>query len=45
MICKILRIKTKLFTIFYSKTNNQSENFNQKIKRYLRVYVNHQEND
>ncbi len=44
-ICKMLRIKTKLFTAFYSKTNDQSEIFNQKMKRYLRAYVNHQQND
>jgi hypothetical protein len=44
-ICKMLRIKTKLFIAFHSKTNEQSEIFNQKMKRYLRVYVNHQQND
>jgi hypothetical protein len=44
-ICKMLKIKTKLFTAFHSKTNEQNEIFNQKIKRYLRAYVNHQQND
>jgi hypothetical protein len=44
-ICKMLKIKTKLFIAFHSKTNEQSEISNQKIKRYLRVYVNHQQND
>jgi hypothetical protein len=44
-ICKMLKIKAKLFTAFHSKTNEQSEIFNQKMKRYLRVYVNHQQND
>jgi hypothetical protein len=44
-ICRMLRIKTKLFTAFHSKTNEQSELFNQKMKRYLRAYVNHQQND
>jgi hypothetical protein len=44
-ICKMLRIKIKLFITFHSETNEQSEIFNQKIKRYLRVYVNHQQND
>jgi hypothetical protein len=44
-ICKMLKIKTKLFIAFHSKTNEQSEIFNQKMKRYLRVYVNHQQND
>jgi hypothetical protein len=45
IICKILKIKTKLFTAFHSKTNEQSEIFNQKMKRYLRAYVNNQQND
>jgi hypothetical protein len=40
-ICKMLRIKAKLFIAFHSKTNEQSEIFNQKMKRYMRVYVNH----
>jgi hypothetical protein len=41
----MLRIKTKLFIAFHSKTNEQSEIFNQKMKCYLRVYVNHQQDD
>ncbi len=45
IICRMLKIKAKLFTVFHSKTNEQSEIFNQKMKRYLRVYVNHQQND
>ncbi len=45
IICKMLKIKAKLFIAFHSKTNEQSEIFNQKMKRYLRVYVNHQQND
>jgi hypothetical protein len=45
IICKMLKIKAKLFIAFHSKTNEQSEIFNQEMKRYLRVYVNHQQND
>jgi hypothetical protein len=45
MMCKMLKIKIKLFIAFHSQTNEQNEIFNQKIKRYLRVYVNHQQND
>jgi hypothetical protein len=45
IICKMLKIKAKLFIAFHSKTNEQSEIFNQKMKRYLRVYVNYQQND
>jgi phage-related protein len=41
-IYKMLKIKTKLFIAFYSKTNEQSEFFNQKIKWYLRIYINYQ---
>jgi hypothetical protein len=44
-ICRMLRIKAKLFIAFHSKTNEQSEISNQKMKRYLRVYVNHQQDD
>jgi hypothetical protein len=44
-IYRMLRIKKKLFIAFHSKTNEQSEIFNQKMKRYLRAYVNHQQND
>jgi hypothetical protein len=45
IICKMLKIKAKLFIAFHSKTNEQSEIFNQEMKRYLRAYVNHQQND
>jgi hypothetical protein len=41
----MLKIKAKLFIAFHSKTNEQSEIFNQKMKRYLRAYVNHQQDD
>jgi hypothetical protein len=44
-ICKMLKIKAKLFIAFHSKTNEQSEILNQKMKRYLRAYVNHQQDD
>jgi hypothetical protein len=44
-ICKMLKIKTKLFIACHSETNEQSEIFNQKMKKYLRAYVNHQQDD
>ncbi len=44
-ICRMLKIKVKLFIAFHSETNEQSEIFNQEMKRYLRAYVNHQQND
>lgn len=43
--CRISNIKTKLSTIFHFITDEQNENFNQKMKQYLRVYVNYQQND
>ena len=45
ILCKILNIKIKLSTAFHSEIDDQSEIYNQKIKRYLRVYVNYQQND
>jgi hypothetical protein len=44
-ICKILKINVKLFIVFHSKTDDQSEIVNQKMKRYLRSYCNYQQND
>jgi cation transporter-like permease len=41
----MLKIKAKLSTAFHLETNKQSEIFNQKMKRYLRAYVNHQQDD
>ncbi len=44
-ICKMLKIQIKLSIAFHSKIDEQNEIFNQKIKRYLRAYVNNQQND
>jgi hypothetical protein len=44
-ICKMFKIKTKLSIAFHSKIDEQSEIFNQEMKRYLRAYVNHQQDD
>ena len=44
-LCKILNIQIKLSTAFHSEIDDQSEICNQKIKRYLRAYVNYQQND
>ena len=43
--CKRLNIQTKLFTIFYSETDEQIERSNQNLKRYLRIYCNHMQDD
>jgi hypothetical protein len=44
-VCKALKINIKLSTAFHSETNDQSEIANQKMKRYLRVYCNYQQDD
>ena len=44
-LCKLLGIKAKLSTAFYSKTDGQSENANQKVEQHLRSYVNHFQDD
>jgi hypothetical protein len=44
-ICKTLKIDVKLSTAFHSETNDQSEIVNQKMKRYLRLYCNYQQDD
>jgi hypothetical protein len=41
----MLKIKAKLSTAFHPETDEQSEISNQEMKRYLRAYVNHQQND
>jgi hypothetical protein len=44
-ICKILKINVKLSIAFHSETDEQSEIVNQKMKKYLRIYCNYQQND
>jgi hypothetical protein len=44
-VCRMLKIDVKLSIAFYSKTDDQSEIVNQKMKRYLRNYCNYQQND
>ncbi len=45
IVCQILKINVKLFTVFHSKIDDQSEIANQEMKRYLRSYCNYQQND
>ncbi len=45
IVCETLKINVKLSTTFHSKTDNQSEIANQKMKRYLRSYCNYQQDD
>ena len=42
---KILGIETKLSMAYYPETDRQIERTNQKLKQYLRIYVNHRQNN
>ena len=42
---KMLRIKTKLSMVYHPQTNRQMERTNQKLEQYLRMYVNHKQNN
>ena len=43
--CKRLDIEVKLSTVFYLKIDDQIERSNQDLKRYLRIYCNHMQDD
>jgi len=42
---KILRIETKLSMAYHPETNEQMERTNQELEQYLRIYVNHRQNN
>ena len=42
---KMLGIETRLFTAYHLETNGQIERTNQELKQYLRMYVNHRQNN
>jgi len=42
---KMLGIETKLFTAYHLETNGQMERTNQELEQYLRIYVNHRQNN
>ena len=42
---KMLGIETKLSTAYHLQTNRQMERTNQELKQYLRMYVNHRQNN
>ncbi len=44
-LCYFLGIKRKLSTIFYPRTDGQTERQNSIIEMYLRVFVNEEQND
>jgi len=42
---EILGIKTKLSTAYHLQTNGQTEQVDQEIEQYLRMFVSHRQND
>jgi len=42
---EILGIKTKLSTAYHPQTNGQTEQVNQEIEQYLRMFISHRQND
>ena len=42
---KMLGIETKLSTAYYPETDGQMERTNQELEQYLRMYVNHRQNN
>jgi len=42
---KILEIETKLSTAYHPETDEQMERTNQELEQYLRMYINHRQNN
>jgi len=40
---KILGIESKLLTVFYPQTDEQIERVNQKLEQYLRMFIDHRQ--
>jgi len=44
-LCKILDINLRLFTVYHSQIDDQSEQVNQNVERYLRFFCSYMQND
>ena len=42
---KMLGIETKLLMAYYPQTDGQTERTNQELEQYLRIYINHRQNN
>ena len=42
---KMLGIETKLLTAYHPQTDGQTERTNQELEQYLRMYINHRQNN
>jgi len=40
---RILGIESKLLTVFYSQTDGQTERVNQELEQYLRMFIDHRQ--
>jgi len=40
---RILEIESKLLTAFYSQINKQTEKVNYKLEQYLRMFIDHRQ--
>jgi len=40
---RMLEIKSKLLTVFHSQTDGQTERVNQELEQYLRIFIDHRQ--
>ena len=40
---RILEIKSKLSMVFYPQTDRQTDRVNQELEQYLRIFINHRQ--